>query len=464
MHELINRLDGQIAEKRAKIDGMVAKADREKRDLTLDEQTAFNALVDEVKGLKSRVETLEAAEDAVTEVEPRSRGILTKPPGPAPTRHDTGHGFNVRTGERRGYSYFRAITRAAEVGYANLDGIEGEVSREIARRCGKAPEGFYLPLGGNPEIRDMMYPGMEHRDLTTTTGAGTIFNRPESELIDLLRGKLVVRELGATVMTGMRGVFSIPRQTGTASFSWLGEGASVTPTTQTFDQVGFVPHFGLAATGLTRLLLNQSSLDAEQMVKDDLAALIARELDKAAISGPGGVAPTGILNRTGIVARSAGLALGANGGPIGWNNVVAMESLITTSNADQGKCAYLTTPAMRGKLKSVAKVVAGATATGSITLWENGDGPGVGDVNGYPAYTSTLVPSNITKGTGTNLSAIIFAYWKDLVVALWEGADVLCNPYSPQLSGGVVISLGMSADVQVKHDESFAVILDGSTA
>lgn len=448
--ELRNSKNGQL-------DDLILAANKngEARDMSADESAKFEALAADVARLTERIDAMEAEDEA--EDQAPSRGIRSGDRR-TPSIRDVPA---IHGDERSGYSYFRAILRAAE---GRLDGLEAEVSQEIARRSGKAPMGFYMPIGGNPEIRRMMFPGGERRDLTTTTGSGAIFTEPEGELIDVLRGKLTIRELGATILTGMRGNFAIPRQTGAANFQWLGEGVSATTTNQTFDQVPFTPRIGLAATGLTRMFLAQTALDAEKLVKDDLAAVVARALDSAAINGPGGVAPLGILNRTGIQARSAGLALGANGGTIGWNNVVAMESLITTANADQGALAYLTTPAMRGKLKSVAKVVTGATATGSITLWENGDGPGKGEVNGYPAFTSTLVPASLSKGTGTGLSAAIFGYWRDLVVALWEGADCLVNPFSPQLSAGVIISMNMNMDVNVKHDESFCFIADAITS
>ena len=52
------------------------------------------------------------------------------------------------------------------------------------------------------------------------------------------------------------------------------------------------------------------------------------------------------------------------------------------------------------------------------------------------------MPSNLTKGTGTNLSAIIYGNWADLIIGYWSAFDLLVNPYAAG-------AYARSADVQV---------------
>jgi len=77
-----------------------------------------------------------------------------------------------------------------------------------------------------------------------------------------------------------------------------------------------------------------------------------------------------------------------------------------------------------------------------------------------PALAGRIYPIPITS-VG-NLGAIIFGNWQDLVVAQWGGIDVIVNPYTNQTSGTVTISMLMEADVQVRHPESFAIIVDST--
>lgn len=42
---------------------------------------------------------------------------------------------------------------------------------------------------------------------------------------------------------------------------------------------------------------------------------------------------------------------------------------------------------------------------------------------GAPQYWTNLIPSNLTKGTGTNLSALIYVNWSDLLIGFWSELD-----------------------------------------
>jgi len=40
------------------------------------------------------------------------------------------------------------------------------------------------------------------------------------------------------------------------------------------------------------------------------------------------------------------------------------------------------------------------------------------------------VPSNLTNGTGINLSAVLFGNWSDLMIGEWGVLEILPNPYA----------------------------------
>lgn len=437
----------------------------EARHMSPEERTKFDGLMADVGAIKDQIEHAKIleAEDDLEDDEPVERSIRrSKPPGEAPAVHT----------ERRRYSYHRAILQSASG--APLDGLEGEISREIETRVKVKPKGFYIPTGQDHELNDLAQgykPGTtalqreltylygERRDLTTTTGAGGIFNVPELPLIELLRSKLVMKKLGCRVLTDMKGLFAIPRQTGKATIYWPGEGNSASLGNPTLDQVAFVPKVAIAATNISRLFAAQTSLDAEQFTKEDLAESMAREFDRVGINGlgTGSNQPLGLLQIPGIQTNSASLAAaGGNGGTPTWATIVNMESQIANLNADMGAMAYLTTPAIRGTLKQTARL--GNTYPDFI--WHNTPERGVGEMNGYPAHATTSVPNNLTKGSVSGLSAMIFGDFSQAIFATWEGVDTVVNPYTNQLAGAIIVSTALTMDFEVRHNESFAILTD----
>jgi len=201
----------------------------------------------------------------------------------------------------------------------------------------------------------------------------------------------------------------------------------------------------------------QGSVDVEALIRFDMLQSLALGIDLAAVAGTGiNNQPLGILNYPGVNSVS----IGANGGAPTWSHLVQMETEIAVDNADDGTCYYLTNAQTRGKLKTTAKV------TGQdVFLWT--DSPiekGIGMVNCYGAAVSNQVPSNGTKGNGTNLSSIIFGDFSQLLIGTWGVLEILPNQFGQGYPSGVMQLRSMiDADVQLRHCESFAVITDAVT-
>ena len=131
--------------------------------------------------------------------------------------------------------------------------------------------------------------------------------------------------------------------------------------------------------------------------------------------------------------------------------MIDLETNVATANADVGAMGYLTNARVRGRLKSTSKV----TGQNGF-IWENGTTP----INGYSAAVTNAVPSNLTRGTGTNLSAIIFGNFSDLVIGMWGTLDLTVDPYTSSTTGAVRLIALQEVDVAVRHVESFATMVD----
>jgi HK97 family phage major capsid protein len=232
----------------------------------------------------------------------------------------------------------------------------------------------------------------------------------------------------------------------------VNEGVAPTESQQAFDQVTMSPKTVGAFTDISRKLLLQSSLDVEAMVRLDLATVLALEIERAAINGSGTAPePRGILQTSGVTA----VALGTNGGTLTWANIVDLETQVAALNADVNNLNYLTNAKVRGALK--ATFIDGPGS--GQRVWADGN-----MVNGYNAAVTNAVPSNFTKGTGTNLSGILFGDFSALLIGMWNGLDLMVDPYTASTSGTVRVVALQDVDVALRHPESFAVIKDAKTA
>jgi hypothetical protein len=125
---------------------------------------------------------------------------------------------NTRNG-RHAYSVLKALRQSDPMSkHESLDGMELEVHQELAKQRSRPRRGAD-PVGpaGRPGAPGRAYrerAGIERRDLTVTTGAGAVYEVVSTTMIEFLRNMMLARRLGARVMTGMNGNFTIPKQTG----------------------------------------------------------------------------------------------------------------------------------------------------------------------------------------------------------------------------------------------------------
>lgn len=284
-------------------------------------------------------------------------------------------------------------------------------------------------------------------------GGSTVQTQYTGSFIDVLRAKMVLPSLGATLFTGLEGNgnLSIPRVTSQLALAWTGEGSDYTESDITFDSVVLSPKKATCFVPITQELLMQSSISLDSYVQNALATSIGLGVQQAAINGNGVAKPTGILNTSGI----GSLALGANGGAASWNMMVDLETLINSNDADEGNLAYWTNPKVRGALKKTF-----FNGTSSMPIIDNQK-----ICNGFKVYSNTQIPSNLTKGTSSgNCSAMIFGNFADLYMGMWGGINILYNPYSEDTKGRVRYTANMLLDVQVARPKSFAVCADITTA
>ena len=343
------------------------------------------------------------------------------------------------------FSFVRALnalcnpnnTRAQEAA-----AFEREVSTAAAEHYSREAKGFLVPA--DVLNRGMFTPDQarvqQQRDITVGTTGGNLVatNLLATSFIELLRNAMVVRNMGAMVLTDLVGNVAIPGQLAGSTMGWISaEGNDAGQSDPTFRQVPLTPKDGALYTEYTRKMLMQSSLDIENFVRTDLAIALALGIDKAGLYGTGASGePEGIANTTGINTTTFA---GAN--PT-FAEVVEMESAVAVDNALIGSLGYVMGAAMRGALKTTEK----AAGTAQF-IWEQGN-----TVNGYQAG----ITNQVTAGD------LFYGNWADLIIAMWGGLDLTVDPYSNSTSGTVRVVGFQSVDTAVRHAVSFCHSNDGN--
>ncbi len=329
--------------------------------------------------------------------------------------------------EVREFSLVRAINALANPTDRKAQeaaAFEFECSNQAAREQGTTAQGIMIPADvlGNWSKRDI-----------NSSDDSTLIPQDykAGDFIDVLRNSSSVMQAGATMLRGLSGSVVIPKKTAASSAAWIAtEGNAASESEFTSGSVTMSPKVIGAFTDATRLLLQQSSLDVENLIRDDLTQSIATAIDLGALAGSGSSGqPTGIANTSGINTTTFAAA-----NPT-YAEIIGMESAVAADNALVGNLAYICKPADYGTLKTTSK----DSGSGQFVVEPDGR------MNGYNVIRS----NQVTSGD------FYFGNFSDLLIGMYGGLDITVDPYALSTSGGVRIIALQTVDVAVRHAVSF---------
>ncbi|HHW2913589.1 phage major capsid protein [Pseudomonas aeruginosa] len=402
----LSALREQRSAKVAAMKNLVDKAGAESRDLSADEIKQFDALKSEERTLGEQIDRAEYLQ----EVERRAMG--------EPVSSNACTDFEKLAG---GVSVVKVIR--AQMEGRSLDGAEAEYAQEAERRSGRKAEGAFVPMRALETRAD---------GVNTTTTAPQIVPTVHraDQYIEPLRERLLARQLGVRVLTGLSGNIVIPKFGSGLTLGWVGENEAVPEGEMTFGNVELSPKHTGGKTEMSRQLIQQSSPGIEQLVRDDLSYLVAKAIDLALINGTGTKQPVGVLNSPGTQAGTLATAT--------WAGVLALPELLELVNANAVN--WLTTPQVKTKLAAAEKV----PGSGSGFLYQGGQ------MADLPLYATKQVPAD----------TLILGDWSQVLLGVWSELDILVNPYAePAYSrGGVQVRAMATVDVAIRHPEGFVIV------
>lgn len=422
------------------LNGLQNSINTEARSMTETEKTRFSEIDARLDVIASETETLEKLQMRASEK------VASAPVyGAASTSEKS-----ERSKMAAQYSFKRAIEQATT---GRRDGVEFEMHKEAAdefQRAGVSVSAHSVLLPSDVFKRDMTATGG-----TSGSEGGVNVQTSVGGIIDVLLPATVLNGLGITRFDNLTGNLDLPTASTQPAAGWNTENGTATEKSPAFSKISFSPKRLAAYIQVSNQLLRQSSNSIDAYVRQYLINAMAQELEKAAIKGGGSNEPTGIIGNSNVNVIYAGGATSnstnANGAAAVWADVVNAMKSVENNNA-MGQ-AYLTNPLVKAALQITGRQASGVE--GNFILQS-----GAGELNGYPLAVTTNVPSNLSKGTSSTLSAMVFGDFSKLAVASWGGMELTVDPFSGATAGLTNMVLNAYMDVNLLQPKAFAVCKD----
>ena len=255
----------------------------------------------------------------------------------------------------------------------------------------------------------------------TEVGAGQeIVETEKLNILEPIRGKSILGEIGATFLTGLVGNISIPTYNG-STCGWKGEMVNADNGLTGFGSVELSPKRLTAYIDISKQFLVQDSVGAEEMLRRDIVNALISKLEQTIFGMDAGddTKPAGIFYTATVEVPS-------------YEAVCNVEADVTDYS---GEKRFVMAPAVKSEFKQTT--ISGQLSDLRMLMEGN-------EVNGYPVSTS----SNVAH-TGW-----AFGDWKELVVAQWGAIDIVVDPYTLARQNAVRLVINAFFDAKLRRPEA----------
>ncbi|MFN7302477.1 MAG: phage major capsid protein [Bacteroidota bacterium] len=415
--------------------------------LTDEQITRMAEINSDVEKLAGEIATLEATQRSLAAV---------------PVVHTTGTG-EAREQDKlsKRFSMIKTMTELSS--RSAVSGLEKELAdeaREQNMRAGltASTTGVTLPAW----LINRRAAKSEKRDITVSGGSGITEGGGNvatnvGGILNALESYMILSQLGVQMFDGLVGNLRFPANTTAPVATWEGEVDAAAESSQTWANRTLSAKRLGAFIDVSDQILLQSSNPLEAWVMDYLLRAGATSLERAAINGGGSNEPTGIIANTDVTVTFAGNAASnatnANGANQVYADWVNLYKQAMVNNATMQNLAYITSPQVHADAMIRPKQPSGVE--GNFIVTQAGVSP-----LGFPVLASTNVPSTLTKGTSSDLSALIFGDFSQLALGSWGNPILEMDPYTQKVNGLNRFHFINFVDALVLQPKAFAVCKD----
>lgn len=339
-------------------------------------------------------------------------------------------------------SQFSILRLLRDVQARGAQGKSDELRACVARAAtfrDRVPRGYFLPA-------DALDP-IETRDIDLALQGGTPAGYAPgtvvaSSLSPALRPRRWSIEAGVVEVSGLEGNGEIvlPVETTEAAGTWIGDGASAPEAEPGTSGVAVSPRTVTAWSRITRGMLMQSSVSAENWVRSHLQASCDDAVDRALLAGSGlADDPMGIVNTPGV-----GSVQFATSGQPTRAELVSLFSAAAKADADPRRITFVAGPTMAETLRETSVDI----SSGRFLLERESI---EGDV---VAKTAPLIETSHCPD-----GVVVAGDFTQAVCAKWaDPLDIIVNPFGAvAMGGGVDVHVFLTADAAACQRKAFAV-------
>ena len=336
-----------------------------------------------------------------------------------------------------------------------LDGLEGEVQTELRSK----------PHNKKHSARAVLIPDelWERRAVTAGTAGAQVATesyRPQ-EFLPALRDRSISSSLGARMIQGTGNKIKIPRQDAATTATWMSETGAVANTDMTFQAPLELEAKRLAyRTSHSDELLRESGggLAIQRIILEEGARAMALELDKrifytastAPTSGPSPMLKVG--SNGGEITAHTQSGTSTNGKLPTYGDILSLVSASQDANMPMMRPGFAINYKTMRKYKETRRLTG---STDDVTIYSNGM------LDGYPTQVSNIIPSDLSKGSGSNLSALVYSSdWQYLVIASWGSTSLIVDPYSLAEQATTRLVWAQYLDFKILRPSAFAWYAD----
>ncbi|MGQ2989512.1 MAG: phage major capsid protein [Brevundimonas sp.] len=381
------------------------------------------------------------------------------------------------------------------------DGLEASIKREEEllrlKSSSALPVTALTPSGGQPSpkaeprVAEKMEPGIAFARITTSLAAAGMDQRAAAahaesiwgsemgqivanmeqstdvkggflvektysrDFIELLRPRVVIRQLGARSVPMASGNLTMRKKTGSTQAAYVGERAPIPATNPTFGEVSMAAKKLAAIVPITNELLRHSGIGVDSLVRDDLLESVAVKEDQQFIRGAGSAtSPKGL-----IALMLAGNKIDAQAGQAlatVSDDLRRVRLKVLNANVPMSNCGWIMSPRVKTFLEELRD------GNGNIVY------PSVanGVLHGYPIGMTTSVPDNL--GVGTNESEIYFGDFAQFLIGDTYNVTLAASTEASYVEDGVtrsafqndetLIRVIEEHDTGLRHDAAFAML------
>jgi len=367
---------------------------KEEREFTEDEQTEYDNQRSIIENTNKLIERVEELDEINRNIQPEE--IIENKP---------------QEKMKEKFSIFEAV-RQAHAG--NLQGEALEVHKRAEAQGVQATNPHTLLVGAEAI-------NMSGRAMDVADGAALIHKDVATDL-DIVVPVPLYQKLGFRVLTGLNGTLGLPTQLHNEA-TFPGEDVTVidnpnepTGKTLTPKRVGLTQSF-------TKELLNSGNSALFSSIISDMVAGIDSAITRYGISQA-------------IAGMTAGNTIDGSALTIDAKALTNLESLVEVDGKfvfDRARYALLkATPVTDGDSRTVIN--------GKFSSGETFDG--------YPCFGTTYCPT----------SEIVYGDWNHATVGMWDGIEIIVDPYTGAKKGKIEITVNRLVDVQVRNAEAFSMI------